>query len=406
MGGLSIAMKINEPPPGQVVNCIQRGPFIVVTRDVARGDELFLYYGPTYVREKWKVDTHGRTQVIPYEIDPRAALYRPPPDNYTPVLTPVSILPIRPPSQMEWYTSGRRTGMGYDFCLGDVDPLLVIRDTNWIHPVEGRTLDMCRGLFVGANHSIADRTIVTTYSGPLVDQSTVSIKNGAYMATIHRGTLSIDGYRHPRTHHGMAQFVNDIHGSNRSANVRFQLKEIHGSELEYVLIATRDIGPGEELLASLPDHRRQYLQSSPSYQINRNIPLAMQTLCVIVYKHDNLIRPALVYLHSVATKEHNTPYWLRWYGADKDYAGSVEEYILQHFRPGWVDKHEEKTSTVIYGAGAPIHGAYIPYMTRVHLTVSQILVHDVRLTPTGYLEPDLIEFVRHKFNLDSFKKRL
>ena len=402
-GGLAIAMKINEPPPGRRVNCLQRGRWILLTQALQKDDELFCYYGPDYNREHQSV-VDGRIQVVPYQIDDRVGA-SPHPSWCVESPEPRARLPLPLPPLTSWYVSGRRTGFGYDFDLSDPRPRLVLRETSWIAPIEGRrSRDMCRGLFVGEGHSIPSHTVVTSYSGPLIDQTT-HVGGGEYLATLLRGSMAIDGYRHPRTHHGMAQFANDPTGSGRKANVRFRLQKIDGMELESVLLSTREIHAGEELLVSLPGHRRQFIETQPSFVVNRNLQAAVGTTCVIRVVEDGRFRPALVTLLSYVPGNKKNTCSVRWHGYDTvDTAFELEAHVRRRFHPGWV---VSTTSVPIYATEAPPGpGAYRPHVTPLVLRVSDVLVHAVQVSPTGHLAEDLVSFLCRKFELSSMSKHV
>ena len=394
-GGLAIAMKINEPPPGRRVNCLQRGRWIRLTQTLQKDDELFRYYGPEYHREHQAV-VDGRIQVVPYRIDDRAGA-SPHPSWCVEVPEPRARLPLPLPPLTSWYVSGRRTGFGYDFDLSDPHPRLVLRETSWIAPIEGRrSRDMCRGLYVGEGHSIPRHTVVTSYSGPLIDQTT-HVGGGEYLATLLRGSMAIDGYRHPRTHHGMAQFANDPTGSGRKANVRFHLKKIDGMELESVLLSTREIRAGEELLVSLPGHRRQFIETQPSFVVNRNLQAAVGTTCVIRVLEDGGYRPALVTLLSYVPGNTKNTCSVRWHGG---YDTADTAFVRRRFRlGGWVSTSVTEDSAPIYATEAP--SSHRPHVTPIVLRVSDVLVHAVQVSLTGHLAEDLVSFLCRKFQLPS-----
>lgn len=51
-GGLSISMMINESPEP---NCVFRSNFVIVSRDLEKGEELFLYYGESYENNRLRM---------------------------------------------------------------------------------------------------------------------------------------------------------------------------------------------------------------------------------------------------------------------------------------------------------------------------------------------------------------
>jgi|SanBayMetagenome_1026888.scaffolds.fasta_scaffold14578_2 hypothetical protein len=268
--GLAIAMKINEPPARSALapNVMLMGGWMVCVRDIADGSELLTHYTDAYARDtRVRNAATGLVSTVAYTISARTSSFqisesahaviqrRRPSDARLRQLLQLQYARVpREPSELgRWYVPGRRTGIGYDFHVRDAAPALVLRLTDWITvEAEPNTNRRC-GLFVGPGHAFRQGDDLTTYSGYIIEPPKCYTR---YVATIMRGMFAIDGFCLPVSEHGMAQFANDVHGHPRAA----ANAELHSrNEFERVLVATTDIGPGEEILLSLTDHRRTHL---------------------------------------------------------------------------------------------------------------------------------------------------
>jgi hypothetical protein len=167
-------------------------------------------------------------------------------------------------------------------------------------------------------------------------------------------------------------------------------------ELEIVLVASRDILAGEEILVSIPDHRRQFILQGPSYIENRTIELALGKRCVIRRIIGNVYRPFMVEIVSRVGSLFSL--WCYTTGTTDM---TVRAYMGMMFHPGWSCTTEEKHETIVYAQKRPCE-YYRPYMIQVTLKKSDILAHDVSLDGSGYIADDLLSFICYKFALPSF----
>ena len=400
--GLAIAMQINEPPvhATNAPNVVVRGHWVVCVRDILPGQELFLYYGASYIRESTQTELTGYISVVPYHTNTRAATYQI--SNTTQTLIeqrrPSNAVLHDTYQQMYrlvprdshvlgmWYVPGRRTGLGYDFNVNDPAPKLVLGLTTWITAEREPDIQKRRGLFVGAGHQLHKGDTITTYSGYIVKQRGVA---GAYLATVLRQTFAIDGFRLPVSEHGMAQFVNDLHQSPRTTpNAELRM----GLDFERVLVATEDIGPGVEILLSAPDHRRAFLTEQPSFVVNRLRTCANNELCVIRYRYaDQTVEPVVCHLSNIQANTATA----RWYAATDEYK-TIGELLTLPFLPGWENDNEEIVFSQISPQPASVWKPYVN--TRFELRTSEILVHAVQLHPVQQtLHADLRRYLCPRF---------
>jgi hypothetical protein len=435
--GLSIAMLINEPPITHTKkpNVYHLEHWLVLVQTVQPGEELFLYYGNQYPRETITVDVgDDYSGVVPYKIGKRAHLAMNESEfsrvqsarnqignirkqnllKYYMTNIINKIYPKPFPLLSDWYIAGRRTGLGYSYHVNDENPRLVVRSSPWLLSNLNCPRNLCRGLFVGQHSSFHKNEIVTTYSGPIVDQKTSTDISKTHLKTIMRQTYAIDGYKHPKTHHGLGQFINDIHNSNKTANVCFQTvsgKNIivqeynnHGVYInlpachECMVVALRDIEPDEELFISIADHRNQFLLQQPSYVINRQMDVAIGSYCLIRYRdnEDEPFIPALISLIGRSVESNNT-YNVRWFSVVDEYK-TMEEYVTLSFLPGWVDADDlHETSGVQYSLEKPGQ-SYIPYIASYTMTTRDVLVHGIQLSPQNCLQIDLQTYILNTRN--------
>lgn len=386
--GLAIAMKINEPPKRMVPNCLQKGRWIITTKRIEQGVELLTRYTTDahYTREYVTTDY----ETLPYQLGQRATEYKMPEAAqaaYTrsikerqQLLQPFLHYPWpRRLTLFDYYVCGRRTGLGYNFDITDIAPVLVVRPTDWIHPVPGvRPQYMCRGLFVGTGQRILKGTIITTYSGPLVDQPDEQRErkeNGAYLATVDRGRTAIRGYRHTVSHHGMAQFANDIHGAPcPRANAMLDATRVSN---EILLVALREIKADEEILVNLSDHRTHFVHIQPSFTVNKCIEVGIGTKCLLRLER-KLLRLADVVCRRLPDKQLYTVRWYKWHDPV--------------FLPCWVNSD---TGTVRSHPVCPDGDEYVPFETPFFIeNESDVMVHGVELQENGALHCDLADYIR------------
>ena len=413
--GLAIAMKINEPPASSAFgpNVICKGGWMVCVRDIQTGQELFTHYAATYPRDTHHRDaTTGYVSTVAYTIHARTANYqisetahttiqrRRPSDQVLRQLlaTQYARVPAEPRGALgRWCVPGRRTGIGYDFHVQDPTPKLVLRVTDWITAEMEPEITRRRGLFVGPGYTLSSGEAITTYSGYIVDQRALPAGHCTrYLATVLRGTFAIDGFRFPVSEHGMAQFANDVHGSpRRSANAELRM----GPDFERVLVATESIGPGQEILVSITDHRRTHLGDVQSFVVNRLRTCANNELCVIRYTYDDgTIEPVVCHLSNIQSQDC----CVRWYAAVMEGYTSVSEMLASPFLPGWerVRASRQTQDTDICFAELPPEPRqeWVPYVTHAFvLRTPDILVHAVERCPaTHSLQPDLVQYLRRR----------
>lgn len=259
--GLAAAMCIRTDP---APNCVVRGRWILVVEAIPAGTTL-------------RRPLPGATVAVP---EPVEAAFRSAPAARA---RERALGAVRPPrvAFTDYYVAGRGTGFGYDYQPDDPDPPLELRRSPWLQPCEPvRPAEMCRGLFT--TRAVPSGTILTSYSGPLVDTSQRGDAGSEYVVSVVRGLWGIDGYRNPRSGHGMAQFANDYTGSGQSPNVFLERRSLDGAEVEVVLRARRELRPGEEMLLNLQGHhRRTYIDQQPTYERNRVRSLAYGQLCLL-----------------------------------------------------------------------------------------------------------------------------
>jgi hypothetical protein len=408
--GLAIAMKINEPSARTAPNVVLMGGWMVCVRDIDNGAELFTHYGDAYARDVRMRDVAtGLESTVAYSIGARTSSFqisesahakiqrrRPSHARLRELLQLQDAkVPLEPDELGRRYVPGRRTGIGYDFHVRDTARALVLRVTDWITAKSEPDINRRRGLFVGSGHAFRRGDDLTTYSGYIIDKS--SLPPGCctrYLATIMRSTFAIDGFRQPVSEHGMAQFANDVHGHPRaSANAELRIR----NRFECVLVATADIGPGEEILLSLADNRHAHLAKRPSFVVNRLRTCAEQKLCVIWYTYeDGIVEPAVCHLSNI----QKTTARARWYAVVDDYE-SVHDLVACPFLPGWehVPVPGIDLAKFCYAEypPEPAH-EWVPYITTDFvLRTPDLLVHAVELDlATHMLRPDLVQYLRRR----------
>jgi hypothetical protein len=426
--GLSIAMIMNEPSSNKKPNVFHLGHWLVLGKTVPEGEELFVYYGDQYPRETFVYNPLTKcNETIKYTIGTRANLLMNESEtkciqsasaNIQPrhkrmfinffMNTIINVVHPKPfPLLSDWYIAGRRTGLGYSYNINDAEPRLEVRPSPWLVAQNECSSNLCRGLFVGSTSSFHKNEIVTTYSGPIIDhQTSLQLSCKTHLKTIMRQTYVIDGYKNPTSYHGLGQYINDVHNSGLTPNVTFQtvsgdtiIAQEHNNNGTYVkltgsheclIIALRDIGPGEELIVSIPDHRKQFLHPEQSYIINRQIEVAFGSLCFVRYRdtEDQPFIPALLSLIGRTQQGKKNEYDVRWFDTVEEYK-SMEDYLELPFLPGWID---EVKDDIVYQTLCP-GPTYVPYTSTYIMTTRDILVHGITLTPEHCIKQDLQEYI-------------
>jgi hypothetical protein len=264
-----------------------------------------------------------------------------------------------------------------------------VRPTTWIQNTDP---SKCRGLFNSGGTPIAAHTILTTYSGPIVDQTT---HTGAphYLATVMRGTFAINGYRFPKSGHGLAQFANDYHGSGRTTpNARLVPCRQRGLELELLLVSMCLIRPEDEICISIPGHVAALVDTQASYSLNRLRSLAIGTLCVVRSDKEPWVCRIL---QDLGEGDVLRVHWSACTDDNEDW--TISDLIGGSFDRGW-----ERDDHITFSRDCPM-GGYRAYTTDEVITTRNILVHNVVLTDDNHLQADLQAYLRHKFSLASFR---